>query len=578
MEIGPGHRIGWQLATTASADLAWATVSDVSGLARTMGYEVTLEGCPEGSGAARRMGVARGLRSRAIFEEERCQYRRGQWVRVCIRLVSGPVTRLAVSLRVAPDGAGARVYAEIHVTPRRPAWSAVAAGGIRASFARRLRSALRRVLRTAEAGGPSSAAGSVRVERAARAFVAERMGPVLGHPAAGPLADLLLSASDAELQRIHPATMAERWGMNVALAAHGLLAATGAGLLELQWEVACPTCRAVGGRAPHPAAIRSPARCARCGTWADRALPGALEVSFRPTRSVRALRSAAGLHGTPAGEPHVLCRDVVFPGEILSLSYPLAPGSYQLRTTTDRRDVLLDVGRRGGLRSAALELTEPPARLRLSPGPMVLRLANPSRNPIEVVLEARGRVGAACTAGRFLELPGVAEALDRSGAAPGLSTRVTTCAVLVVSALRAPPGDRGLVELARRAAPDSLWMTPSTLVATFAEAREALAAVTLALGQPQLRCAVGFGPVVEAVVGGETLLLGAEVEATLQAAQSALPDIPAIAERVVCIAEVRSALRCAGAEAVRMDPSEDSALLGLRFARLPALRAVGQRG
>ncbi|HEY1587899.1 MAG TPA: adenylate/guanylate cyclase domain-containing protein, partial [Polyangia bacterium] len=103
-----------------------------------------------------------------------------------------------------------------------------------------------------------------------------------------------------------------------------------AGLLELRWEVICPSCR-VGTEVVNTlAAVKEHAQCHLCEISFGLDIDEALEATFAPTTAVRKIDVGQYCVGGPARTPHVLQQALLPAGGLATLVAPQEPGRYRL--------------------------------------------------------------------------------------------------------------------------------------------------------------------------------------------------------------------------------------------------------
>src|SRR5439155_11267115 len=121
-------------------------------------------------------------------------------------------------------------------------------------------------------------------------------------------------------------------------------AAVRAGLLELRWEVVCPSCRTAAERLPTLASLEAHGECHMCDLSFGLDFDESVEATFQPTVSVRRVDSAQYCSGGPMRAPHIVAQAILPPGATVELVAPERTGRYRLFT-------------RGG-ETAAVEVTD----------------------------------------------------------------------------------------------------------------------------------------------------------------------------------------------------------------------------
>jgi hypothetical protein len=315
-----------------------------------------------------------------------------------------------------------------------------------------------------------------------------------------------------------PPTLATRLGIEEWPLTERLLMATEQGLLQLNWEILCPSCRS-----PQASAGREQQEmhCASCEIPFDDALPDSIVVSFRPSKTVREFEVAQDCVGSPALTRHILASRSLLPGETLQLEVNLAPGPYRLRTWPNRGSASLEV-RPGPASSLQVQVDKDkmsPPLLRAEPGKVSLALENTTENPMRVVLESSWRATGELTAGRLVEhLPRSAALLPMGlSIASAKTTRRTVLAIL-------RPGKSNLQALShylKAAGAERVLLSRSgAALAVFEDSENALNALQAMPSPKELRAGLSEGVLIELGQGANRKPAGATAQAAMSGARA----------------------------------------------------------
>jgi class 3 adenylate cyclase len=145
------------------------------------------------------------------------------------------------------------------------------------------------------------------------------------------LAELLETADDLALQRLRPYQLAYFWKLPRRDVLEVFLHATRAGILDIRWELLCPSCRGAGASHASLSDVRKNAHCDSCNIDYDVNFDRQVEVIFRPNASVRNIPDQLQfcLAGPQTGQ-HIVINEVVAPGETADVLTPLSNGYYSL--------------------------------------------------------------------------------------------------------------------------------------------------------------------------------------------------------------------------------------------------------
>lgn len=171
-------------------------------------------------------------------------------------------------------------------------------------------SALAEPDRTAPAQAPSAP----RRPLATREGWAARIEEGTELPWAPALVRHVYDAPDHQLVRIRPYELARDWGGEPRAVLETCLAATVSGLLELSWDLVCPSCRTAAVRGSSLETLGESAHCESCDLTFGLELDRAVEATFKPASAVRVIDDVRFCSGGPAMTPHVIAQRVIEPG------------------------------------------------------------------------------------------------------------------------------------------------------------------------------------------------------------------------------------------------------------------------
>jgi adenylate cyclase len=144
------------------------------------------------------------------------------------------------------------------------------------------------------------------------------------------LATYLRHANIYEVGRLRPYELADVWKLDRQAVLQLFLNATLAGILEIRWELVCPSCRTAAAVVPTLADLQKHATCQVCEIKLSTNIDEAIEVVFTPSSKTRPAELGTYCIGGPARAPHVLSQTIL-PGNGMGvLKGPATPGSYHL--------------------------------------------------------------------------------------------------------------------------------------------------------------------------------------------------------------------------------------------------------
>ncbi len=201
-------------------------------------------------------------------------------------------------------------------------------------FVRRLVTEIRDIDATLAGGrAPGFRQAGYRIHNERLAQATERLlrtAPVAQHAAAKQLEQVLRDEPDAAVDRLRPLELAERWSLDERAVLSACLNAVDAGLLELKWDIICPSCRTASDRVTTLADLGDAGHCQLCDITYDLALDDAVEATFRPVEGVRQIDAGPYCIGGPARTPHVTAQAILCADGTISMTAPPEAGEFRL--------------------------------------------------------------------------------------------------------------------------------------------------------------------------------------------------------------------------------------------------------
>jgi hypothetical protein len=121
-------------------------------------------------------------------------------------------------------------------------------------------------------------------------------------------------ADELSLQRIRPYALADHWGVDRRAVLEMFLRATRAGILDMSWDLLCPSCRGTTEGHTNLGGVHGHSHCKTCRIDFTVNFDHNIEVVFKPNPSVRTVDfNAAFCVGSPQLQPHVVMSQSVTP-------------------------------------------------------------------------------------------------------------------------------------------------------------------------------------------------------------------------------------------------------------------------
>jgi class 3 adenylate cyclase len=242
--------------------------------------------------------------------------------------------------------------------------------------------------------------------------------------------DYVREAPDADVVRIRPFELADQLKTDERETLAVCLYGVKSGLLELQWELVCPSCRTGTESAEALAELPQAGHCQLCDLSFELELDRAVEATFRPSRSLRTLASGPYCIGGPRRTPHVVTQAILPPGGVVELKAPSEPGRYRLFLrggVTSAVEVAEGAGEE--LAVQAGEATLSPGTASVAPG-ATIRVEHGGENETHIKLERLLYASRAATAHVVSTLPEFRREFSSDLLRAGTTLRVARVALL----------------------------------------------------------------------------------------------------------------------------------------------------
>jgi class 3 adenylate cyclase len=327
----------WHWDLQASPEELWPLASDTNRFNRDTGLpEVALLGSNQGTRRLRMKIPVYKLE----WEEEPFEWTYPSAFGIVRRYSTGPLTtmRVQVNLDARAEG-GTRLTYQTWITSQHP----LAALGIPLAIGVVAKSRFEKVFRLydriARRGGlllesarprGLSAGGRSRFRSQSEAVVRQGTSREL----VSRLEEYLNQADELSLQRIRPYALADSWKVNRRAVLELFLRATRAGMMDMYWDLLCPSCRGTTEGHTNLAEVHGTSHCNTCQIDFTVNFDHNIEVIFRPNASVLKIDAVAAFCvGSPQLQPHIVMNQTLSALRPLPVPLQLEPGRYTLRAT-----------------------------------------------------------------------------------------------------------------------------------------------------------------------------------------------------------------------------------------------------
>lgn len=201
------------------------------------------------------------------------------------------------------------------------------------------------------------------------------------------LRDHVLRAPDDEVIKMRPFALADRWATDRHATLVAFLHATTAGLVEMTWDVLCPSCRLSTKSASSLASLGHGSECPFCDVTFEVTNDRQVEVRFTVAPSVRTVSDRRFCVGGPMNLPHIVAQIGVAPNDSAALDVALAPGTYAAVCRKTRKSALIEVSAAAPSDARAIDFTIEEGNVRplaatVTPGSIRVRINNRDPDPV----------------------------------------------------------------------------------------------------------------------------------------------------------------------------------------------------
>ncbi len=328
----------WNL--RAGAAELWPFVTNTERLNRAIGLPPVEYTTTHDAGVMRRFAKVKLAGMSLEWEEHPFEWVEGRRMSIFRDFGSGPFDWFVstVELQSQPEG-GTRLVHTIRILPRHMIGRVVAKLETGRKCQRALDKVYTRIDQTITSGprlgltDPFEQPSALKT--APRERLAQRIAALIEAGVDANLAEVLeqflATASPQELEKLRPRQLAKRLDLDDSSLVEACLLATNVGLLAMQWDVICPTCRVAASTENSLRLIESHAHCEACDYDFDSDKANAIELVFRVAADIRPTSVGKYCIGGPWHAPHVVAQLRLEPNESLQVDLQLEAGDYVLR-------------------------------------------------------------------------------------------------------------------------------------------------------------------------------------------------------------------------------------------------------
>ncbi len=386
----------WQL--NSAPEQLWAYVSDTERINEALGLPPVEFTDHQGENGLRRFGMFKLAGMSIEWEEHPFEWIEGRRFSVLRDFSKGPFDWFTNTVTLEPraDG-GTMLKHSIRIRPKGLIGRLVAKMEVDVKAKKSLDKVYSRIDRVISSSNDRFADPFRTMNvpnRSRRRRMQERLDRLLNEPIDGAIAACLVehlsSAPSQEVARMKPKALALRWKKDASETLRVFLFAAHHNLLQLQWDILCPTCRIPSDTRTAMKNVADHGRCEACDANFSLDLAESIELVFRAHPEVRETETKTYCIGGPGHSPHVVAQVSLQSEERFELDLQLPEGEYVLRGPRLPYTVPVSVSSDSGTVRGEIPLRAGNDRLRilkLKTGRQTLTLLNEIGSKLQVRLE-----------------------------------------------------------------------------------------------------------------------------------------------------------------------------------------------
>jgi class 3 adenylate cyclase len=264
---------------------------------------------------------------------------------------------------------------------------------------------------------------SERLERSAQRLRTTGVRPALIER----LTQHLRTTDDPDVLKMRPFVLADRWGEPRLEVLRAFLYATRSGMLDLEWDIICPSCRGVSVRTNHLVDLTGEAHCPSCQIRYDVDFEESVELRFSVSHDIRAAADATFCASGPANTRHILAQLWLEPGQNREVQLRLEPGEYRVRSRQIANRAVVSVHAEASEQATEIEITADlmlVAAAPLKPGNAHITIQNNSNQRTLLIFEETAWNLQAASAALVTSLNDFRQLFSSEVLAPGLGIAI----------------------------------------------------------------------------------------------------------------------------------------------------------
>jgi adenylate cyclase len=243
----------------------------------------------------------------------------------------------------------------------------------------------------------------------------------------------LIDADDSQVLKMRAFALADAWGEPRMDVLRMCLYATRTGLLDLEWDVLCPSCRGASQRVRSLSDLEHDAYCPSCDVRYDTNFDESIEVRFSVNPDIRDAVDMPYCIGGPANTPHIVAQIALPAHGRREVRLRLAPNRYRLRSRQMTARATFEVADHAEASAARIvfgtseALIDPPV---IRAGYATVTIENATDTPALIVIEQRDWSEQATSAALVTSLTEFRQLFSSEALSPGVGIAIRSLTFL----------------------------------------------------------------------------------------------------------------------------------------------------
>lgn len=429
----------WQAQLRSEPETYWPLISDTNRFNKDTGLPTLInlgKGDPTLHNARRRLRIFR-FGVPVTWVEEPFEWVRPHRFGVLRRYSTGPVAEMRVLAELAPGNSGGTDFTyQVWAKPKNLlGWLAIP---VQIGFlsARAFQNIFQKYDAHIQAARPVALGarpklargGLARIKRIQQELVDLGISPDLGEK----LVELVATADPIAAASLRPYDWADIWNVSRKTTLELFLFATRLGLLDLSWQLLCPSCRVARETTRTLRELPESVHCDTCLIEFDVNFEQSVELTFKPNPTIREVESNTEFCiAGPQITPHIISQQLIPAHSRRVISPPLESGRYRARLLGRPGARLFQSTLNGaGEISIPTPFDESPqAETALSPQPLI-QITNPQPEEVLFLFERIAWSDKSVTAAEVTALQAFRDLFSNEALRPGDQFSVGRLAIL----------------------------------------------------------------------------------------------------------------------------------------------------